>query len=131
MAHLLSCLVIYATVIGRSVMSYASSGLIVVLCEVDFVVEESGLSGCGGYDGDLPCCQPVSRLCGEGRTHRLAVQQQYLHLGRVGPGLPVSGRHHLGDVAGDGLKDIHVSDVMMQLLHWVKDGAMVSKVSDV
>ena len=53
MAHLLSCLVIYATVKRRSVVAHLLAGLNGVLCEVDFVIEEGGLSGCRGHDGDL------------------------------------------------------------------------------
>jgi hypothetical protein len=40
-------------------------------------------------------------------AHRLVVQQEDLHLGSCLRLYGVSGRHHLGDVAGDGLGDVH------------------------
>jgi hypothetical protein len=40
-------------------------------------------------------------------THRFVIQQEDLHLGSCLRLHGVSGRHHLGDVAGDGLGDVH------------------------
>ena len=47
------------------------------------------------------------RYEGSGAAHRLIVQQENLHLGSCLRLHDVSGRHHLGDVAGDGLGDVH------------------------
>lgn len=45
------------------------------------------------------------------QTHSLIVEQEYLHLGRGGAGgRRVPDRHHLGDVAGDGLYNVHGGD---------------------
>lgn len=56
------------------------------------------------------CAHTLAQLCGslaqERQTYSVIVQQEYLHLGWSTRGA-VSGRHHLGDVAGDGLYDIH------------------------
>ena len=42
------------------------------------------------------------------QTYSLIVEQEDLHLGRrCARRSAVSGRHHLGDVAGDGLGDVH------------------------
>jgi hypothetical protein len=38
---------------------------------------------------------------------RIVVQEEYLHLRSVRAGSAVSGRHHLGNVARDGLEGIH------------------------
>jgi len=59
--------------------------------KVDFMVEEGGLRRRSGYYGDS-----------------LVVEEEDLHLGRGGAcRSAVPDRHHLGDVAGDGLYDVH------------------------
>jgi hypothetical protein len=80
-----------------------------VLGEVDFMVEQSGLRGRGGQYGDLVGFSTCPRWLRRRRqTHSLIVEEEYLHLGRRGAcRSAVSGRHHLGDVAGDGLYNVH------------------------
>ncbi len=62
--------------------------------EVDGVVKEGGLRRRGGYDGDC-----------------VAIEEEDLHLGCAAARRAVSGRHHLVDVAGDGLENVHDREV--------------------
>ena len=80
-----------------------------VLSKVDFMVEEGGLRRRSGYDGDLGSMSNVCTATWESRqTHSLVVEEEDLHLGRGGARRSaVPDRHHLGDVAGDRLGDIH------------------------
>lgn len=82
---------------------------VAVLGKVDFMVEEGGLCRRSGYDGDLSSMSNVCTATWESRqTHSLVVEEEDLHLGRGGAcRSAVPDRHHLGDVAGDGLYDVH------------------------
>jgi hypothetical protein len=89
---------------------FVAVGIGVVLGEVDLMVEEGGLRGCRGHYGHLVIVSiRMLSLRRRRQTHSLIVEEQYLHLcGRGACRCAVSGRHHLGDVAGDGLYNVHV-----------------------
>ena len=82
---------------------------VAVLGKVDFMVEKGGLRRRSGHYGDLSSVSNVCTAAWESRqTHSLVVEEEDLHLGRGGAcRSAVPDRHHLGDVAGDGLYDIH------------------------
>lgn len=108
MAHLLPLWVVEAAadlLAVHCIMDHEGA----VLSEVDFMVEEGGLCRRSGYDGDLSSMSNVCTATWESRqTHSLVVEEEDLHLGRGGAcRSAVPDRHHLGDVAGDGLYDVH------------------------
>jgi hypothetical protein len=73
------------------------------------MAQKGGLCGCGRQNRHLKLIRQHSRQLRRRRqTHSLIVEEEYLHLRGGGACRgAVSGRHHLGDVAGDGLYDVH------------------------
>jgi len=92
-------------------VSHLLSFLVVkAIGEIDIMVQQGGLGGGRRDDGHLEggvLVQNRMRYESGEATHRLVVQKEHLHLGSCLRLHGVSGRHHLGDVAGDGLGDVH------------------------
>lgn len=91
-----------------------------VLSKVDFMVEEGGLRRRGRYYRNLGSVSNEYAATWESRqTHSLVVEEEDLHLGRGGAcRSAVPDRHHFGDVAGDGLYDIHSRGGISRNLLW-------------
>jgi hypothetical protein len=73
------------------------------------MAQKGGLCGRSRQNRHLELIRPCSwHLRRRRQTHSLIVEEEYLHLRGSGACRgAVSGRHHLGDVAGDGLYDVH------------------------
>ena len=116
-SHLLSFLVVQPAAVALAI-ARVTRGRGAVLGEIDLVVEEGGLRRRRRHNGHLCMVSCLHAVAWWSRqTHSLVVEQENLHLGRRRARRRiVPGRHHFGDVARDGLDDVHGGGLLFCVL---------------